>query len=112
MSMRRIDQYFIKEKEEGKFKEPVTRRRFREELTRLVFDLITSTVFEDLYDRDRYAALSRLLLAGKPYEDFVSSSRETYFIDSVSLIENRVRRGFEHPMWHKNENVSFTNKRE
>ena len=97
--MRRIDEYFTKE-EEKEFKGPVTRKRFREELIRLVFEKIQSTVFEDFYDRERYVDFLRLLLAGKPYDDFVSSTRETYFIDEVALMENRVRRGFGYPMWH------------
>ena len=97
-----IDHYFTKvEKEEKKeFKGPVTRKRFREELIRLVFDKIQSTVFEDFYDRERYVDLLRLLLEGKSHDKFVSSTRETYFIDEVALMENRVRRSFEHLMWH------------
>ena len=96
-----IEEYFIREQEkQEEFKGPVTRKRFREELIRLVFNMISSTVFEDFYDRKRYVDLLDLLLEGKSYEDFVLSTRESYFIDSVALMENRVRRGFEHPMWH------------
>ena len=56
--MKTIDQYFAKvEKEEEKkeFKGPVTRKRFREELIRLVFDKIQSNCSADfLIEKDMY----------------------------------------------------------
>ena len=78
--MKSIEEYFTKEQEE--FKGPVTRKRFRGELIRLVFNMISTTVFEDFYDRERYVGLLDLLLEGKSYEDFVLSTQESYFIDS------------------------------
>ena len=93
-----IDHYFTKE-EKKEFKGPVTRKRFREELIRLVFDKIQSICPADFYDRERYAHLLRLLMAGKSCDDFVPSTRETYFIDEVELMKDRVRRSFGFPLF-------------
>ena len=98
-NQKKIDQCFVKVNKK-EFKGPATRKRFREELIRLVFDKIQSTVFDDFFDRERYVELLQLLMAGKSHSAFVLSTRETYFIDEVELMENRVRRSFEYPMWH------------
>ena len=55
------------------------------------------------YDRPLYCELLLLLLLldKNPYDRFLMCCGETYFIDNIRLMENRVRNSFSQPFdWH------------
>ena len=92
-----VDECFYAEKwEEEEEGERFTRQIFREHMKNLVHQMILR---ED-FDRERYEILYKLLQEKKSYDTYVRSTRETYFIDSVALMENGIRRAFHQPMWH------------
>ena len=77
-----------------------TRTRFNERLIHLITERLAELSVNDI-DRPLFSELLVLLMDKKPYDRWLLYCGETYFIDTIRLMENRVRNSFSQPLdWH------------